>query len=150
MYKLNDLDYKIIAQLEQDPRSSNKLMADAFSVSEGTIRQRLKKLIDNKIIAIRALTNVFSGQRATVYSYRVEAHPKHARTVAQTFADRDESCLVILAIGRFNILIMSMCENPGAAQRIRDDISMTEGVANVEMTSAIKPVKFDFNWTKIK
>ena len=150
MYKLKDLDYKIVAQLEKDPRSSNKLMADEFSVSEGTIRQRLKKLLDNKIIAIRALTNVFSGERATVYSYRVEAHPRHARFVAQTFADRDESCFVILTIGRFNILIMSMCENPDAAQRIRDDISMMDGVANVEMTSAIKPVKFDFNWTKIR
>ena len=150
MYKLNTLDYNIVAQLEVDPRSSNKLMADKFSVSEGTIRQRLKKLIDNKVIAIRALTNIFSGERFTVYSYRVEAHPQQARFIAQTFADRDESCFVMLTIGRFNILIMSMCENPNAAQRIRDDISQMEGVANVEMTSAIKPVKFDFNWTKIK
>lgn len=150
MYKFDQLDRKILAQMELDPRSSNQQMADDFGVTEGTIRQRLKKLMDNKVLSIRAISSIPGANPVTVVSYRIEAHPSQARELANAFVERKDTCFVLLAIGRFNVLVMSMCESMPAAQGLRDEISTMPGVEGVEMSISIKPVKFDFRWTRIR
>ena len=47
---MDDFDKNIIDILESDGRASNAEIARKIGVSEGTIRRRLKKLIDNKTI----------------------------------------------------------------------------------------------------
>ena len=45
---VDNFDKNIIEILESDGRASNAEIARSIGVSEGTIRRRLKKLIDNK------------------------------------------------------------------------------------------------------
>ena len=45
---MDELDRKIIALLQVDGRSSNAKIARAVGVSEGTVRRRLRRLIQEK------------------------------------------------------------------------------------------------------
>ena len=47
--KLDDLDWKILDILKKDARTPYVSIASTFNVSEGMIRQRIKKLIDFSI-----------------------------------------------------------------------------------------------------
>ncbi|KAA1299939.1 MAG: AsnC family transcriptional regulator, partial [SAR202 cluster bacterium] len=52
---MDELDGKIIAMLERDGRASNARIARDVGVSEGTVRRRLKRLINEQIINVIAL-----------------------------------------------------------------------------------------------
>ena len=47
--KLDQTDKKIIQLLGADARMSNNQMAKAIDVTEGTVRNRIQKLIQNKM-----------------------------------------------------------------------------------------------------
>ena len=50
------IDKQIIDILQDDGRSSNAAIARDVGVSEGTVRRRLKKLIDDDYIKVIAIT----------------------------------------------------------------------------------------------
>ena len=50
--KLDLTDKKIIQLLGADARMSNNQMGQAIGVTEGTVRNRIQKLIKNKVIKI--------------------------------------------------------------------------------------------------
>ena len=49
---LDNIDKKIIQLMGADARMSNHQMAAVIGVSEGTVRNRVKKLINNEVIKI--------------------------------------------------------------------------------------------------
>ena len=50
MTTLDDVDFAILRVLSEDARSSNVSIAKAISSSEGTVRGRIKKMIDSGVI----------------------------------------------------------------------------------------------------
>ena len=54
---LDELDEKIIERLGHDARVSNREIGREFGLTEGTIRSRLKRLLDGKVIRVAAVTN---------------------------------------------------------------------------------------------
>ena len=62
---LDELDHKIIERLGHDARVSNREIGREFDLTEGTIRSRLKRLLDNRVIRVAAVTNVRLGRAET-------------------------------------------------------------------------------------
>ena len=54
---MDELDAKIIAMLQEDGRASNASIARNVGVSEGTVRRRLKRLVDDNFIQVIAMLN---------------------------------------------------------------------------------------------
>lgn len=54
---LDNIDKKIIQLMGADARMSNHQMAAVIGVSEGTVRNRVKKLINNEVIQNEYLRN---------------------------------------------------------------------------------------------
>jgi len=52
---MDELDSKIIEMLQEDGRASNAAIARDADVSEGTVRRRLKRLIDEEYIRVVAM-----------------------------------------------------------------------------------------------
>lgn len=50
MDKIDDLDLKIIKELQKDGRASFRDIAEAMKVSEGTVYNRINKLIESRVI----------------------------------------------------------------------------------------------------
>ena len=50
MTNLDEVDFAILRVLSEDARSSNVSIAKAISSSEGTVRGRIKKMIDSGVI----------------------------------------------------------------------------------------------------
>ena len=55
--KLDETDLNIVALLKENGRIQNNEIASRLSISEGTVRNRIKKLIDNNFLSIRGLVN---------------------------------------------------------------------------------------------
>lgn len=57
---IDNLDKEIIIELQKDARGSFKTIARRLDVSEGTIRNRIKRLVDSNILELQARVNPFS------------------------------------------------------------------------------------------
>ncbi|MEY2925617.1 MAG: hypothetical protein RL367_94, partial [Pseudomonadota bacterium] len=55
---LDDLDRQLIAILSDDARVSNRKIANDLGVTEGTVRGRIKRLQQDKLIAFTAITSL--------------------------------------------------------------------------------------------
>lgn len=57
MPQLDELDRKLIEVLSHDARVSNRKIAADLGVTEGTVRGRIKRLQQEKLIAFTAITS---------------------------------------------------------------------------------------------
>jgi Lrp/AsnC family transcriptional regulator for asnA, asnC and gidA len=57
--KIDAVDSRIILLLQEDGRMSNKAIARELGIAESTVRTRLKRLIEDRIVKIVALSNPF-------------------------------------------------------------------------------------------
>ena len=73
--KLDDLDWKIVAILKKDARTPYVNIAHTLHVSEGMIRQRVKKLVENGIIKRFTLVTASHPLKAVIeVSIEVNVH----------------------------------------------------------------------------
>ena len=68
MPKLDRVEIEIVRLLQKDGRMPTSEMARLCGVSEPTVRRKLARLLDDKIIAIRAVSDPFAlGYAAPAY-----------------------------------------------------------------------------------
>src|ERR1700759_3671649 len=86
--ELDDLDLRIIERLGEDARVSNREIGREFGLTEGTIRARLRRLIQTKTIRVSVVTNVERLKNPILAYLFVEADEAfHIDTVAQALAE---------------------------------------------------------------
>src|SRR5687768_11021508 len=107
-HALDELDRKIIAVLAEDGRISNRKIAAALGVTEGTIRGRIKRLEDENCIRLTAVTNISSAGWPRVALIGIHAAHSELESLCQKLAAMSEVGCVILCLGRFDILAIGL------------------------------------------
>lgn len=57
---IDDLDKRIILELQEDARRPFSVIADRLNVAEGTVRNRVKRLIERDVLELKARVNPFA------------------------------------------------------------------------------------------
>ena len=100
---MDDFDKSIIDILESDGRASNAEIARKIGVSEGTIRRRLKKLIDNKTISVLAI----SDPRQMGYEFEalvgIQVDPGLVEPVAEAITKLTDTKWVSITTGTYDV-----------------------------------------------
>jgi len=100
---MDELDSKIIALLQDDGRASNAGIARKVGVSEGTVRRRLKRLIQEKFISVVALLDPGKMGYASEALIGVQVDPDKIDRVADDLAGLEEISWVAVTTGSFDI-----------------------------------------------
>ena len=100
---MDELDLKIIALLQEEGRASNAGIARKVGVSEGTVRRRLKRLIQEKYIQVVALLDAGKMGYASEALIGVQVDPDKTDEVADSLAQLEEIKWVTLTTGSFDI-----------------------------------------------
>ncbi len=133
------LDWKIINILSKK-NIPNSTIAQKLSVSEGTIRQRLKRLQNNGVLKIRALRdpNTLENQQlAVVAATLMEA--KLLDRKAQEISKLRNVISVSIVSGRYDILIEVLVEsNRGLVNFLTEKLSAIEGISKTETFLILK------------
>ena len=95
---LDDIDKRIIEQLQQDGRRPYTQMAPAVGLSEAAVRQRVQRLIDGGVMQIVAVTDprVMGYTRQAMVGIKVTGD---TRTVADKLSEFSEVEYVVLHRG---------------------------------------------------
>lgn len=132
---------------------SNREIAQALGLAEGTVRSRIKRLQESKTIKIIALTN-FAGpdmQDNPVMAYigvRVDLH--RIAAAAAAIAALASVRFVATMLGRYDILVITIVKDGAELVRmVNDEIMGLPGVRHAETTLAVKSLKYDYRWGRI-
>ena len=100
---MDELDRKIVGMLQQDGRASNAKIARQLEVSEGTIRRRLKRLIQDEAIQVLALPDPSRFGFTTEALVALQVDPGKLEDVAEALANAPETLYVTITTGAFDI-----------------------------------------------
>lgn len=127
---MDDLDLRIIEILRHDGRVSNAGIARAVDVSEGTVRRRLKRLIDENLIEVRVLLNL--GRKArTVVGVHVDPH--RIDDVLTNVSGLDGVTFACITTGRYDMIVWAEAESSEMlSQLITKTIGAIPGVQRTE------------------
>jgi Lrp/AsnC family transcriptional regulator, regulator for asnA, asnC and gidA len=135
-------DWNIIDILRCE-HTSNNAIARKLDLTEGTVRQRVKKLKDAGILKVRALTNpeVLENQQLAYISANV-SESKLLDSKAQELANLPQVLNVSLVAGQYDLMIEVMVDsNKGLMKFITEELSTIEGLAKTETFLTLKSYK---------
>jgi Lrp/AsnC family transcriptional regulator for asnA, asnC and gidA len=149
--KLDTLDKSIVAWLSRDARISNGHIATELGVTEGTVRARIKRMEEEKLIRLTAVTNIDRFRDAALAYIWIEVERSgQTRAVAQQLAQIPELGFVGVMLGRSDILAITMVRNTEhLAEFVHKRISAVDGVRRTESTLGVNFVKHDYRMARI-
>lgn len=150
-FHIDEMDKKIIDLLSVNARASNREIARELSVTERTIRVRVKRLLDEKIIRIGALTNFNRTKKSSAVTLWIDVETAaQIPQVAHALAAQPKIVYVATMLGRCDVVAVTLVENSEQlAGYIHDTIERIPGVQQVRYTLAHQFVKHDYRWTMI-
>ena len=149
--KLDKVDQAIVEWLARDARTSNRQIANALGVTEGTVRARIKRMEEEKLIRITAVTNIDRFREgALAYIWIEVERSSQIREVARELAALNELGFVGVMMGRFDILAITMVRNTAhLGEFLHQKINAIEGVRRTESTLGVNFVKHDYRMARI-
>jgi len=98
--RLDELDRRIVAELQEDGRRSYREIAARVGASPGTVRTRLLQLMDDGVVEVIAVPNPWRMGFRFFAAVGVRLAPGHTERVADMLAERQEVTWVgLLATG---------------------------------------------------
>lgn len=143
---LDDVDRKIIAELQADGRRPYTQIAPSVGLSEGAVRQRVQRLVDGGVVQIVAVTDprVLGFGRQAMVALRVEGD---TRLVADALAAMPEVEYVVLTAGAVDLLAEVVVENDERLiELLNDKIRTLPGVRETETTIYLRIHKESYQW----
>jgi Lrp/AsnC family transcriptional regulator for asnA, asnC and gidA len=104
---MDELDNQIIKILQRDGRASNAGIARDVGVSEGTVRRRLKRLVQEEFIQVVALPDPTKMGLESQALIGVQVDPDKIDQVADGMSDLDEIKWVAITTGSYDIFAWS-------------------------------------------
>ncbi len=99
--RLDEVDRAIVERLSRDARISNGHIAGELGVTEGTVRARIKRMEQERLIRITAVTNIDRFRDASLAYIWIEVERSgQARAVAASLAKVPELGFVGVMLGR--------------------------------------------------
>ncbi len=147
---LDQLDRQLIDLLARDARVSNRKIAAELGVTEGTVRGRIKRLQQDRLITFTAITGFEMGTRARLAFINVQADADKVREVAAQIGEIPGVNAVLITMGQFNITAMCLIDELDTLVEVASDqILSLAGVHHVETSIAVKTTKYNARMAKI-
>lgn len=140
--KLNELDYRLISELQQNPRQSDRQIAHNLALNENKVRRRIRRLLDSGVIIPTTLTNVVKlGYNVTAFvGLQVELSEMH--NTAIRLAEYDNIQLVAFSSGNYNLLLWAhFTSHEHLADFITDTLGKITGIIRAEPIIQLRDVK---------
>ena len=130
---MDELDRKIIGLLQLDGRASNAKIAREVGVSEGTVRRRLRRLIEEDVVKVIAVPNLEKLGYATTALIGMQTGPGRSNAVAEAIAKLDEAHYVAITTGGYDVFVWAGLESAESLGNfLQTKIGVIEGVQRTE------------------
>lgn len=146
--KLDDLDRKILAQLQEDGRRPFTEIAERLGgKSEGMVRNRVHRLLDEGIISIQAVVNPQALGFHTQAFVGIIIQPPLIEAAAQALESFEEVTYLAWSSGRVDLMIQVVCrDNEHFVEFLSKKLNQVEGVRSTEVYMILRTYRQSANW----
>lgn len=149
-FRLDPIDREIVEKLARDARISNRSIAKELGVTEGTIRQRIKRLHNQGLIRFTVVTDFRMAGSPNLCMMGIDADPCSVTALADQLKMMPEISCVVLLLGRFNLLAMGLFNNIEQLDKlVKKQIRNLPGVRRVETSISVHNLKYEAGVAKI-
>jgi len=148
--RLDELDIAIVRELQRDARSSNRRIAATLEVSEGTVRQRVRRMEDDHLIRIRAVSDIEAfGLRASA-NVGIFVRGGAVDAVGQALSALDGVAAVIRSLGEFDFVVIALAQTQEQLlDTILNRIQSIEEVRATETFQVVGLLKHVYTWVRL-
>ncbi|MEA2074514.1 MAG: Lrp/AsnC family transcriptional regulator [Euryarchaeota archaeon] len=145
---MDELDKKILRELQLDARQSFTAIAQKIKISTATVSDRVKKLTEKGIICgYTTILNTSEIGMSTLIT-RIKAKPGcSTEEVGEEIAKLEESCSVYHITGDFDLMVISKCPGRGNCGAVIEKIKEIEGVESINSEIVLKILKEELGVT---
>ncbi len=130
---IDELDLKIIIELQRDGRQTNIELARKLGVVEGTIRKRVKALQDNNYMRIVAVPHLRELGYKCISTIAIQVQLKMLRKVAEALAEKPNVGYMAFVTGRYDLLAVVMTpSSDDISAFIEKEITPIPGILRTE------------------
>lgn len=149
MAKLDDLDRKIIAVLQENARVTNADVAKAVDSTEPTVRRRIDRLVSNQVIKIVAVATPLQLGYSVVAILGIQIDHSHLDSVEAALAAMPEIRFAGVTLGSYDVVAEVWFHgNDELLNFLHGRLSKIEGVQRIESLQVAKMVKYTYDWSK--
>jgi Lrp/AsnC family transcriptional regulator, regulator for asnA, asnC and gidA len=143
---LDDVNKRIIEQLQGDGRMSYAALAKVVGLSEAAVRQRVQRLLDTGVMQIVAVTDplTLGFSRQVMVGLRVTGDLHKA---AEALAAIPEVDYVVICAGGYDLLAEMVCaDDEHLLALLNDKVRTIPGVTTTETFVYLKLTKQTYTW----
>jgi Lrp/AsnC family transcriptional regulator for asnA, asnC and gidA len=145
--QLDKTDRAIIGHLQYDGRMPYTNIADDLGISEGSVRRRVKRLIDEGLLQIVGIAEPqFLGWNAAAM-IGISVRAGEIDAVAQKVAEFPEVSYLFMASGGFDLFAEVYCSNMSHFVRfLNNNLQQVPGIQRTETFTILKMYKLSYRW----
>lgn len=126
---MDELDLAILAILQQDGRKPFTEIAKDLGVTEGTVRNRVARLIEEQAVQIIGLVNPYHLGYNAPAIIGILVEPPYLEEAAAQIASFPEVSYLIMVSGEFDLMVEVLCQDrEHLAALIKDKLQQVVGV----------------------
>jgi Lrp/AsnC family transcriptional regulator for asnA, asnC and gidA len=144
---LDEKDRAIVSMLQYDGRTPFTKIADELDIAEGSVRQRVKRLIDSGILKIVGIAepSEMGWNEAGIIGITVQAD--RITEVAEAIAQLPEVSYLIQAAGEFDLFAEVYCKDRDHfVSFLNDRLQKIPGVTRTQSFLILKMHKLSYRW----
>lgn len=146
-YILDEIDWKIISLLQADGRSTNVGIARQVGVTEGTVRNRIDRLLAEGVIKVYAAVKPEKIGFQTRVIIGVHAQWDRITEIAKRLTNLPEVRSVISTLGPYNLIVEALFpSNNELGPFFNRAIAAIPGVEQVDAFHVLETIKDGGEW----
>ena len=131
--QLDDLDRKIIGELQKNGRVSYKDISKRLKVSDGTVRFRVGKMIRNNFLRIMASVNPFALENSILAVVAMQLERRTQKQTMETISQLRGVVSVTNVTGRYDLLVEVFLDSQKELNKfLMDNLSRIGGIKATE------------------
>jgi len=139
MMKVDKIDQQIIECLKLDGRVSNNEIAAKLSVSEGTVRNRIRKLTQNGFMRVKGLLDPNQiKEKQVIFIGAKVAVSKDLEKAAEAVSKLSNVNSTSVVTGRFDLIIELFTEPYAVINFICNDLGKLDSIISTESFLTLK------------
>ncbi len=148
--ELDELDLRIIGQLQDDGRKPTAEIARALRVPRTTVARRVERLVRDRIATIGVFANGSKIGLPVHAMILLEVAPNKYDAVVAAITCLDAVRWVAVTSGPFDVLIEAMLpSNEGLRHLLLERLARIEGITRMQTAQVLRVAKIAFDWPRM-
>lgn len=144
---LDALDREIVGHLQEDGRRPYRVIGRALGVSEGTIRGRVRRLVESQALRIVAIADPFRLGHRILAFVLLSVTPGAQERVIEALVAFPDVTYVSACTGRYDIYIQIVCrDHDHLFDLLSERIPAIGGVVRTETFTELKMYKVSYQY----